>query len=592
MRVVQGLSISSEQIVAISYHHDLVEATAWSPCGRFIAATAFSSMVEILDAVTLERLDTFKSPPGNQWPSFSPDGCLLTLFSAQQELTSWDLQTGGPIGTISSGSDRLHSHHLSSTYSSDGMMVAAAYGDSIHATTTTAIFTYNLLSRTQMYSHHISEGLIVPPIWTHGECLQFVTVKPGSITIWEVGFASIHTLRVVKSLPAPGKINCSGASLFLPTHSRLAFTHKKAVQIWDTQDSKFLLKFPTSSKPIWMSSSSNGSFFACETGSSGVYLWKESPTGYTLHQTLPSHSQEIIKLLLSPSGESTIEIRQTRIQLRHTRDSIISPPSILAQSTPSARYNYILELSPDEELGAVAQLWEKTAIVLDLKSGSPRLRIDTGMSILGLRVTGSTVVVVGDGKVITWNIPAKDCAPNASINAKKAVQITKLNKLAIHRSGRTLGASISPNLNHIALLEQEIGGSSGVTFYNMSTGRYLRYGGIKSSSHRLWFTQDGCECWCGVLESAATGWTIPKDGIPSLKTNDTRPPSPREPPWESSCGYIITDDQQWVLNSSQERLLWLPTHWRPGGKYITWGRQFLGLLGHELPEPVILELDG
>jgi hypothetical protein len=121
-------------------------------------------------------------------------------------------------------------HYFSSTYSVDGKMVAVAYMDwGEDCTGVTVISTYNLLSGTHIYSHRVSEGRIVASIWTHGECLRFVTVKPGSITIWEVGFTSIHTLAEVESLPAPDDIG-SEEPLFLPTRSRLAFILQR--QFW------------------------------------------------------------------------------------------------------------------------------------------------------------------------------------------------------------------------------------------------------------------------------------------------------------------------------------------------------------------------
>ena len=63
-RVVRGLPTSWEPVVATIHYNALVVTAAWSPCGRFIAVARFNSTtVEILDAVTLERLYTLESPP-------------------------------------------------------------------------------------------------------------------------------------------------------------------------------------------------------------------------------------------------------------------------------------------------------------------------------------------------------------------------------------------------------------------------------------------------------------------------------------------------------------------------------------------------
>jgi len=587
VRVIQGLPSSWGQIVATSYHHDSVEEVVWSPCGRFIAATRSSGMVGILDAVTLEPLHTLKcSLQGHHSPSFSPDGSLLTVFSSQKELTSWDLQTGGPIGTIS-GSDRSHAQYFSSTHSMDGKMVAVVCGNPKNVTTTPIISTYNLISKTHIYSYHTT-GYIVAPIWTHGEGLQFVTVEPGSITIWGVKFTSIQTLAEVASLPAPTTIDWLGQSLFLPSLSRLAYTLDEAVLVWDAQNSRLLLDFATSSMQKRMSFSSNGHFFICETTKSGVYLWKESPTGYTLHQKLVSPTNDFTHPLLSPSGESIIVVRHSTIQLRHTKDPILSIPT---QSAEQITSNFILEFSPDATLGVVARLWENRAVVLNLESGNPWLTIDTGMKILGLRITGSSVIVVGERKVVTWNLPAEGCALNTSASIDDGVQTTIPNNLPLCYWKWTLCASISPNSNQIALLERDGGGHTNLKFYDMSTGKHLTY--YKTNWYRLWFSPDGHELWCIGVEGSVKGWTIIKDtksGHAEMEPLESTVSPSGEPSWKSSYGYTVIDNQ-WVHSPSNRRLLWLPHHWRPGGRHMTWGGQFLGLLGHELPEAVILELD-
>ena len=57
-------------------------------------------------------------------------------------------------------------------------------------------------------------------------------MKPGSITIWEIGFTSEHMLAEIESLPAPDDTG-SGDHLFLPTLSQLAFILQEMILIWD-----------------------------------------------------------------------------------------------------------------------------------------------------------------------------------------------------------------------------------------------------------------------------------------------------------------------------------------------------------------------
>ena len=390
-------------------------------------------MIEILDGATLERLNTFNIPHPSalsiQWLSFSPDGRLLTMFGGQQEPTSWILQTGGPAGTIVIPSEPNVPREpcFSSTYSMDGKMVAAVYQGPEHT-----ICTYNLLSKTQTYSYRVSGGLIVAPIWTHSESLRFVTVEPGSISIWEIAFTSIHTLVEVDSLPAPDEVGyklecykggrCEGEYLFLPTLSRLAFTLQNVVLVWDARDSKFLLNFYETDHPTAeISFSPDGRFFASGTIASEIHLWKDSPTGYMFHQNIKLIGDRFGRPLLSPNGESIVVVGAISLKLWHTADPTPSLSSVQTQHI-DWRSNFALEFSPDETLAAVACLGENIVTVIDLQSGGTRLIVNAGMEVLGLRMTGSTVVVLGRGKVATWNLPSGGHTPNPRANVNDCVQ--------------------------------------------------------------------------------------------------------------------------------------------------------------------------
>ena len=467
-------------------------------------------------------------------------------------------------------------------------MIAIACGD-VDATTT-AISTYNLFYGTHIYSHHVSEGRIVAPIWTHSECLRFVTVKPGSITIWEVGFTSVHTLTEVESFPALN-VDYSEECLFLPTLSRLAFTLRGATWVLDARDPKLLLEFAGGDQATRMSFSPDGGFFACGTIGLGVHLWKDSPAGYVLHQKFAPSGSGVVRPLLSPSGESMIMLEYTTIRLWRTSDPSPSLSNAPVQFVEPA--GFFLEFSPDETLAAVVRLEEKTATVLDLRSGGPRLVIDTAMKILGMRITGSTIAVVGEGKVTTWNIPARDCGSDTRVNANDSVRTIMLDYSLQIPNVPVPCASISPDFNLIAVAGCTVEESDGMNIYDASTGEYLTGTTILGYMCVPWFTPDGCEVWCKG-DFSAKGWKIVEDsesGLTRLEPLESTGGPPGGPPWRSSRGYVILDNG-WVLNASGKRLLWLPHHWRPPDETdVAWGGQFLGLLHCGLPEAVILELD-
>jgi len=582
-RVIRGLPISWGPNFAAVKHSDDVWTVVWSSCSRFIAV-GLPGSTELLDAVTLERLQTFAHPSSDHGClGFSPDGRLLTWIDDHDGgSTTWDLQTGGRISAIPSIPTTFLLEHFSSTYSMDGNIVAVACRD-LGNNAVTAIYTYNLISGTHTHFHRVSEGRIVAQIWTHGEFLRFATVKPGFITIWQVGFTSEHTPTEIESLPAPGDTG-SEEHLFLPTLSRLAFILGEAVLIWDARDSRFLLNFVGNGRLGGLSFSSDGRFFACGTRGQVVHLWKESPTGYLPHQKLvhepPSYRTPTF---LSPDGESIITFKGREIKLWRTTDPISPPSSVPPQ--PAKQTDFVLTFSPEKSFIATGRLGRNIATIIDLKSGDPRLIVDTGTRICGLGVTWSTAIVVGEEKIITWNLPAEDCVLDARANVHDSIRTIVFNHPP-PPPGRTHSASISPDFNHLVIMR---GREEGLDIYDMSTGKHIV--GATEDAFRLWFTRDGREVWYSTY-GHLYGQKIIRDGgsniigLEPLRYGDV--PSGGHL-WESSHGHKVTDDG-WILDSRKKRVMWLPHHWRVSKEDRIWDERFLALFNRGLPEPVVIEL--
>jgi len=552
----------------------------WSSCSRFIAVE-MSKSAEVLDAVTLERLQTFTHPfSASGWLSFSPDSRSLTWIGADNGFTTWDLQSGGQISATPSTLNTCDSWCFSSTYSTDGKIVAVAYKDSTNITVT-GISTYNLISGIHLYSHRVSEGRIIAEIWTHGENFRFAAVKPGSITIWEVGFTSEHTLAEIESLPAPDDAGSGYCHLFLPTLSRLAFILRGAVLIWDARDSKFLLNF-VGGELRELSFSPDGRFFACQAAGQ-VHLWKESPTGYVPHQKLIPGPEVNLISLLSPDGKSIITAPGRVTQLWRITDPINPPSSVLPQ--PAKQTHFVLAFSPDKSLIATGRSGGNIATIVDLKSGDPRLVVNTGMKICGLGVTGNTIIVVGEEKIITWNLPAGDCA---MANIHDSVRTIVFNHPPPPPGEWLNSASISPDFNYLVITKTL---SGGLEIYDMSTGEHLvgarNWEMYLPKSDRPWFTRDGCEVWYGnVGYKIIRGGGSDIIGLEPLRYDSV--PSGGYL-WDSSHGHKVTDDG-WVLDSGKNWVMWLPHHWRVELKCRVWDEQFLALFDRGLSKPVIIEL--
>ena len=578
--------------------------TVWSPCSRFIAIDC-GTETQILDATTLGRVKSFvRQGYFSQLLTFSAESRLLTRLSNNPErLISWDLQTGVRASVISSDEmkreryypgvhqkwEDLPNEAFSMTYSGCGTM----FGVLFKRRTFAVIITYNVLSSASTGRYQV-EGPVANIIWTHDKSIRFATFRPGSITIWEVGFTLEHPATEVESLPTPNNFDPSRRYLFLPTCSRLAFILNNSAFVWDVRHSKLLLssvdiKWLEDNK---MTFSSDGRFFACGARGPEIYLWKDSPTGYTFHQRLMSSIHSPYPLL-SPDGRSIIVFLTQDLQLWHTTDPPSPLFSVPAQDVQSTE-PFALGLSPDESLAVAARFKDNTATVLDLRSGVPWLTIDAGVKIYGLRVVGSTVAVVGEGKIITWNLPQRDRGPNATMNINDSIRTTIFDHPPFEshqpfESRLPSSTSISPDLNHTAIAGPFFGGRAVyLDIYNMTTGRHLTK--INTPCTEVWFSPDGCKLWSHYT-GTTKGWAIIKDSEPNfLKMEylgETSCPSGGYP-WASPHYYNITDDG-WVLNSNWERLLWLPPHWRSKEMDRMWSGRFLALLHGQLPEPTILE---
>ena len=595
-KIVYGLPTTWEQSIATTKFPYIVDVAAWSPCNQFVAVSwaGPESIVEIWDAIRFGKPTTLEFPldklSGTQQLVFSPDGHLLTWHGKNPEkFISWDIQTGVLVSVIPSGYQGNFIHCTSITYSASGTMFGASFRGDLFT-----IHTYNALSGTHIHSHSI-EGQTISKIWTRGESFQTGTIDSGSVTIWEAEFASIHELKEVVSLHMPDDFDTLNGGLFHPPTSRLAVRTEKSILIWSPQDSKLLLNStdPMVCYEMWMSFSGDGQFFACgvivpETVGPEIYLWKESSTGYILHQRLLPNTGAY-RPLLSPNGEFILGFGTTAIQLWNTTDS---PTSLSTSLSRVSQRTFILGFSPNGTAAAVTRMGERVVKVLDLKSGILQLVINVGIKVYGLRVGENTIVIVGEGNIVTWNLPAGDCIPNLQVNINDSVQTTPFDHPWISATTKRPTVSVSPDLCHVAITEsQHDGDGPCLHLYDVSTGQCL-YSTPTGYGDTPWFTLDGCEIWCIAAANTADRWRIVKEsgsGITKLEHAGSVAHPPDGFPWNPSDGYEVVSNR-WIFHPSGRRLLWLPSHWQLFEWQRMWSGQFLALLHDGLPEALILDL--
>ena len=577
-RVIQGIPVSWDPSIANIRFQSEIQATAWSPCSRFIAVASYElPTIVVLDAGTLEQLHTINLPQSKltwSYIVFSPGTHLITAYSwGNRCIVNWDFQTGGLLSNISSPPD---TECTSVSYSLCETVIGVLFSNN------TVVF-YNVLSGILISSHSIQQP-IIEISWTHGEFLQFATIESESIAAWQVSFTSSNAPTLVGSLSIPHNFS-SEELVLLPTLSRLAFILDRKVVVWDAPHHKVLLDSADAKNPRAMSFSTDGHFFLCGTQGREFYIWKESPIGYLLHQKLVSGASEPTPHI-SLNRESVISSSGQILQLWNTKKSSTPLPNIPMQTLYYLSWIFI-EFSPDQSLVAFTEGICHTVTVLDTNSGNPWLVLDTDTMICGLRMTEDEIIVVGDGKVVAWDLPARNSTFNIRRDINDIVQT-----LTFKHSGSVemLHASISPDLNYFAIGNQIIS-SEDLSIYSLHTGEILAV--ARSDGYRVGFTPDSLGVWCPINRDEVDQWEIIKEnGSNSIKLkelNDTE--TLWSFPWLSSYGYQVTNDG-WILNSSGKCLLWLPYHWRPDKKMQRkWSGKFLGVWNENSPSPYILELE-
>jgi len=597
-----------------------IDQAVWSPCNKFIAITwANAGTVDILDPVTLQQLQTLKTRPASgRVLIFSPDSHILTssgypLDCQEVLVVSWDLQTGGTISTIRHQFQELTPNPtclfpFSVTYSANGKMVGILQCWGYEGGSTFKILIFDIFSGVHMHSHVFDSNYVcLGDIWTQGESLSFATFFDKTTTIiWEVRF-TLDATPVEVGRHSPQIHNVDNLLYIKPipvTPSQVLLILSHGFLVWDSQTSKPLLDCTDTGFHPTISFSSDGHFLAHSTKRSGIYLWKDSPTGYILQDTLASYIAHS-NLLLSPNGESIIAFGSRTICLWQTKSFTTTPSRILAQGLQDTQ-DFLLDFSPDGNLAVVARISENdqekqdpkynnpennTVMVLNPNSGIPWLTIDVGMKVYGLHVTRNTVLVVDSSKVIAWNLPAGDCNPNIRMGVEDSSWTTNLDDSPPGKGNYVHGASISPDSCHIAIItgtnNTPMHSDPLLSVYSALTGVCLMYtstffGGTP------WFTPDGHNIW-SVGETVQEKYALGAGhGLRWVHGSFNRHP-PKGSLWESSHGYQVTDDW-WVLDPDGKQLLMLPPPWRSYLVHRVWKGQFLVLLHGTLLEPVILDL--
>ena len=585
MRVVHGLPASWEPVAATMCCNDLQPVAAWSPCNRFIAVAKVSE-IEILDGVTLKQLSTIGFTEGRSLGlCFSSDGHTL-IHVDTKKAASWDFQTGGPLGAIPL--EGLRSPITAElACSADGRILAVVYlyifdNDHHH---NFVITIYNLPSEMHINSYNIPEGEVVESIWAHGACFHFASKNPHSITIWEVTSALVYTPpTMVEFFPVPDEMLGGYQCLtfwFLPTQSQLVLRTGDQLSVWDTLDSKFVLKVTPILQGFCYLTFSLDGYFLGWIDDMNVQIWRKFTNGYMLHQKFPLPGSDInTGLLFSPNGESVLVASEGSIHVWHTRNQVFSGPNPSAQRDDLS--HIMIVFSPDETLAAFAWKYEDKISIINLWSGDLLLTIDAGIGVEHLGMTDCIIGAVGDGKVIIWNVPAVNNAIDGRLGVNDGIQ-TGMYPLGPYYPIKW----ISPDCSHVIVGKFEGGNAGSLQGYNASTGKLLTSTTIPF--YPLSFAMHGSRIFCKGFKDLIIGWSITEDELhrTELESLETTGHPQVLFHWQSHSGYKITDSR-WILGPTKKHLLWLPQHWRLVEHQVTWSGRFFGWGCSGQSQPIIL----
>ena len=618
-RVVHGIQATWDPAAATGIFPPVIRLAVWSPCNRFIAIiTSLIRPINILVSATLQKLRHLAS--ALVYPEtliFSPDSRMLTSSgffytrkSKEVLVVTWNIQTGGVVSIIRREEPRSSPNGSRIVYSMNGKMVGVLYWCN---DTQSSISIYDVVSGVYMhdigYHMHVRVDSRWPPrpnlcdVWTYEGYLRFAAIEEETIALWEVGFAPGSTPTKIETLPLPSDLTHVPLDhiQWLPASCRLAFlltTPTVEVLVWDARDSKFLLRHSHCDSPamqpqpsndvggvnLGMSFSSDGRFFACSAAGPEVYLWKETPTGYTFHGTLAAASKHS-SLVFPLSGELIITMGGPIIQLWHARYPTSTSPSTLTHA-PRPVDDFVLEFLPDKSMAMVARQKQNMVTLLDLESGLPQSTIESPMDVCGLGAVENVVIVIGNGDVITWNLPGRGPLPDAEI-----LNILDSDRLMHFWRGSTVAGAVagtvSPDFRYIVLADPS-GVEERVLFVYDAITKQPPYRASVMGS-KLWFAPGGQDIWSATGKEAEV-LTVTSDGLDCTMRVDDIEDGSQECPWRSSRGYRVTSDG-WVLSPDGRRLLMLPPAWQSSAAQRVWNGRFLALLHGSLPEPVILDLE-
>ena len=611
-KIVTGIPASWDSCTANVGGTTEFSRAVWSPSGQFIAAS-FGETIQIRDSNTLERVSVL-NPPLNytgycpETLAFSLDGRLLACNYRESKLSAgplksvrtslirllcslqiffFDVQTGVIVKDI----NRLTSNEF--VFSWNHGTVALLEGDG-------SFRTYDrpngaCISEDKLAS---SADFLLGSRWVHEGFLRFPAILKTDrglvVDIQEFRPASTPPLLLIESFPVPphdGECSFSSASF------HASFVTEKEIVILNVRDSRILLQVGTTHSSYTPPGhfSPDGHFFACGAGEWDICIWKNTPTGYVPWSNLLPRLQ-IQGFSFSPTKSSILTRGSMGIQLLEpgNRPTIPSPDELERRQQDRT---HLVARSADGTHIATVREEDSVVTVLDALSNTPRQFLDANTSILDIKIVDDTIFAAGTHELVRWHLEVGGIVYGSRSVTRVAVD-------ELDETVSTLHLALSGDCSQIAFSRE-----GAVGLYDVQAQRIIRshmtrdldmpwelyvpVGGVRTVVVRVTevrFSPDGRQPWFSCTSPSILTF---RETPVLVRLEDGKATTEVLGKWSwvnlfAPHGWHVGDEGEWITDSRDNKVLWLPFSWRTGER-VRWDGNSLAFVDGRHTEPIIID---